>query len=53
MASIGLGLSPSSKTGARSMYTDRVSLTHITSNPSLGDEKVLLCRLKYAMIVVF
>ncbi|TYG76596.1 hypothetical protein ES288_D03G126300v1 [Gossypium darwinii] len=39
MASIGLGLSPSSKTGARSMYTDRVSLTHITSNPSLGDEK--------------
>nr|KJB19416.1 hypothetical protein B456_003G101500 [Gossypium raimondii] len=53
MASIGLGLSPSSKTGARSMYTDRVSLMHITSNPSLGDEKVLLCRLKYAMIVVF
>ncbi|TYH24432.1 hypothetical protein ES288_A03G091600v1 [Gossypium darwinii] len=39
MASIGLGLSPSSKTGARSMYTDRVSLTHVTSNPSLGDEK--------------
>ncbi|MBA0582344.1 replication protein A 70 kDa DNA-binding subunit B [Gossypium raimondii] len=39
MASIGLGLSPSSKTGARSMYTDRVSLMHITSNPSLGDEK--------------
>ncbi|MFQ6668418.1 hypothetical protein Gotur_034075 [Gossypium turneri] len=39
MASIGSGLSPSSKTGARSMYTDRVSLTHITSNPSLGDEK--------------
>ncbi|MBA0850587.1 hypothetical protein Goshw_002186 [Gossypium schwendimanii] len=39
MASIGSGLSPSSKTGARSMYTDRVSLTHITSNPTLGDEK--------------
>ncbi|MBA0678363.1 hypothetical protein Goari_019716, partial [Gossypium aridum] len=39
MASISSGLSPSSKTGARSMYTDRVSLTHITSNPSLGDEK--------------
>ncbi|KAH1114828.1 hypothetical protein J1N35_008206 [Gossypium stocksii] len=39
MASIGSGLSPSSKNGARSMYTDRVSLTHITSNPSLGDEK--------------
>ncbi|XP_022738115.1 replication protein A 70 kDa DNA-binding subunit D-like isoform X2 [Durio zibethinus] len=39
MASIGLGLSPSSKTGARSMYTDRVSLSHITGNPSLGGDK--------------
>ncbi|XWS37265.1 hypothetical protein CRYUN_Cryun19dG0028600 [Craigia yunnanensis] len=39
MASIGLGLSPSSKTGARSMYTDRVSLSNITGNPSLGDDK--------------
>ena len=42
MASIGSGLSPSSKTGARSMYTDRVSLSHITGNQSLGDDKVLL-----------
>ncbi|XWS51231.1 hypothetical protein CRYUN_Cryun12cG0158800 [Craigia yunnanensis] len=39
MASIGSGLSPSSKTGTRSMYTDRVSLSHITGNPSLGDDK--------------
>ncbi|KAK8560004.1 hypothetical protein V6N13_061381 [Hibiscus sabdariffa] len=39
MANIGMGLSPSSRTGARSMYTDRVSLSHITGNPSLGDEK--------------
>ncbi|XVF54433.1 hypothetical protein PTKIN_Ptkin05aG0179900 [Pterospermum kingtungense] len=38
MASIGLGLSPS-KVGGRSLYTDRVSLTHITGNPSLGDDK--------------
>ncbi|KAE8681415.1 Replication protein A 70 kDa DNA-binding subunit B [Hibiscus syriacus] len=39
MANIGMGLSPSSRTGAISMYTDRVSLSHITSNPSLGDDK--------------
>lgn len=41
MASVGSGLSPS-KSGARSMYTDRVSLSHITGNPSLGEEKVVL-----------
>ncbi|OMP08017.1 Nucleic acid binding, tRNA/helicase-type [Corchorus olitorius] len=39
MASIGSGLSPSSKGGARSMYSDRVSLSHITGNPSLGEDK--------------
>ncbi|KAJ4713205.1 Replication protein A subunit [Melia azedarach] len=39
MASIGSGLSPSAKTGARSMYSDRVSLSYITSNPDLGDDK--------------
>ncbi|XWS47924.1 hypothetical protein CRYUN_Cryun13aG0027900 [Craigia yunnanensis] len=39
MASISSGLSPSSKNGARSMYTDRVSLSHITGNQSLGDDK--------------
>ncbi|KAL5746735.1 hypothetical protein ACOSP7_023707 [Xanthoceras sorbifolium] len=39
MASIGSGLSPISKGGARSMYSDRVSLSHITSNPSMGEEK--------------
>ncbi|XP_022769316.1 replication protein A 70 kDa DNA-binding subunit B-like [Durio zibethinus] len=39
MAPIGSGLSPSSKTGARSIYSDRVSLSHITGNPSLGDDK--------------
>ncbi|XP_011006580.1 PREDICTED: replication protein A 70 kDa DNA-binding subunit B [Populus euphratica] len=39
MASVGSGLSPSAKSGARSMYSDRVSLSHITSNPSLGEDK--------------
>ncbi|GKV35510.1 hypothetical protein SLEP1_g43768 [Rubroshorea leprosula] len=39
MASISSGLSPSSKTGARSMYSDRVALSHITANPSLGEDK--------------
>lgn len=41
MSSIGSGMSPSAKNGSRSMYTDRVLLSHITSNPSLGEEKVL------------
>ncbi|KFK27877.1 hypothetical protein AALP_AA8G440800 [Arabis alpina] len=41
MSSIGSGMTPSAKNGSRSMYTDRVVLSHITSNPSLGEEKVL------------
>ncbi|CAA0820873.1 Replication protein A 70 kDa DNA-binding subunit B [Striga hermonthica] len=44
LASVGDGLSPSAKGGARSMYSDRVSLAHITSNPSLGEDKpVFFC----------
>ncbi|KAK1372132.1 Replication protein A subunit [Heracleum sosnowskyi] len=39
MASVGTGLTPSSKSGGRSMYSDRVSISYITSNPSLGEEK--------------
>ncbi|KAK3008680.1 hypothetical protein RJ639_014972 [Escallonia herrerae] len=39
MASIGSGMSLSTKSGTRSMYSDRVSLSHITSNPSLGEDK--------------
>uniref|UniRef100_A0A1J3D750 Replication protein A subunit n=1 Tax=Noccaea caerulescens TaxID=107243 RepID=A0A1J3D750_NOCCA len=39
MSSIGSMMSPSAKNGSRSMYTDRVSLSHITSNPSLGEDK--------------
>ena len=41
MASVSSGMSPSSKSGSRSMYSDRVSLSHILKNPSLGEEKVL------------
>lgn len=44
MASVGSGISPSSKSGMRSMYSDRVSLSHITSSPSLGENKVLYYR---------
>jgi hypothetical protein len=40
MASVSAGMSPSTKSGSRSMYSDRVSLSHITKNPSLGDGKV-------------
>ncbi|XP_021660871.2 replication protein A 70 kDa DNA-binding subunit B [Hevea brasiliensis] len=39
MASVGSGLSPSTKSGARSMYSDRFSISQITSNPSLGGDK--------------
>ncbi|XP_050257037.1 replication protein A 70 kDa DNA-binding subunit B [Quercus robur] len=39
LASVGSGMSPSSKSGLRSMYSDRVSLSHIQKNPSLGEEK--------------
>ena len=42
MASVGSGSSPASKNGNRSVYSDRVSLSHITSNPSLGEDKVYL-----------
>lgn len=45
MASVGTGLSPSARNGARSMYSDRVSLSHITENPSLGEDKVLFYQL--------
>ncbi|KAJ0236324.1 Replication protein A 70 kDa DNA-binding subunit D [Hirschfeldia incana] len=39
MSSIGSGINASAKNGSWSMYTDRVLLSHITSNPSLGDDK--------------
>ncbi|XP_010527273.2 PREDICTED: replication protein A 70 kDa DNA-binding subunit B [Tarenaya hassleriana] len=39
MSAIGSGMSPSAKNGSRSMYSDRVPLSHVISNPSLGEEK--------------
>ncbi|GMY15506.1 replication protein A 70 kDa DNA-binding subunit B [Fagus crenata] len=39
LASVSSGMSPTSKSGLRSMYSDRVLLSHITKNPSLGDDK--------------
>uniref|UniRef100_A0A1J3HJW8 Replication protein A subunit n=2 Tax=Noccaea caerulescens TaxID=107243 RepID=A0A1J3HJW8_NOCCA len=39
MSAIGSGMSPSANNGSRSMYSDRVCLSHFTSNPSLGEEK--------------
>ncbi|EXC04889.1 Replication factor A protein 1 [Morus notabilis] len=39
MASVGTGMSPSTRSGGRSMYSDRVFLSHITDNPSLGEDK--------------
>lgn len=42
MASIGSDMvSPNTKSGGRSMYSDRVFLSHITSDPSLGHDKVV------------
>lgn len=40
MSSVSSGLSPSTKSGSRSMYSDRISLSHILENKSLGEEKV-------------
>lgn len=48
LASVGTGVSPLAKSGARSMYSDRVSLSYITENPSLGEDKVLHCELLIA-----
>ncbi|KAJ4901278.1 Replication protein A 70 kDa DNA-binding subunit B [Raphanus sativus] len=32
-------MSPSANNGSRSIYSDRVCLSHSTTNPSLGEEK--------------
>ena len=42
MAAIVSGMTPSANNGSRSMYSDRVCLSHFTTNPYLGEEKVLL-----------
>lgn len=41
LLSIGSDMSPSTTSGARSMYSDRVTLSFIASNPSLGEDKVI------------
>lgn len=38
MSAIVSGMSPSANKGSRSMYSDRVCLSHFTTNPSLGEE---------------
>ena len=40
MAPVGAGMGASSPGGSRSMYADRVFLSHITSDPDLGQDKV-------------
>ncbi|XP_042449670.1 replication protein A 70 kDa DNA-binding subunit B-like [Zingiber officinale] len=39
MASVGSSMISSTKNGSRSMYSDRVFLSHITDNQSLGQDK--------------
>ncbi|KAA8542553.1 hypothetical protein F0562_023705 [Nyssa sinensis] len=46
MAAVGSGMSPTTKSGTQSMYSDRVSLSHITSNPSLGEDKPVFFSIK-------
>ncbi|XP_027121735.1 replication protein A 70 kDa DNA-binding subunit B-like [Coffea arabica] len=46
LASVGAGLSPTTKGGARSMYSDRVFLSHIVSNSSLGEDKPVFFSIK-------
>ncbi|XP_021761491.1 replication protein A 70 kDa DNA-binding subunit B-like [Chenopodium quinoa] len=52
LASVGAGMTPSPNGGGRSMYTDRVPISHITSNPSLGDDKPVFFSLKAYISVI-
>ncbi|KAJ9560057.1 hypothetical protein OSB04_005217 [Centaurea solstitialis] len=52
MESVGAGLSPSLKSGGRSMYSDRVTLDHITSNPSLGSDKPVFYSTRACMSLI-
>lgn len=40
MESVGSGVVSLGRGGARSMYSDRVFISHITGNPSIGEDKV-------------
>ncbi|CAN6587512.1 unnamed protein product [Malus baccata var. baccata] len=46
LASVGSGMSPSAKSGGRSMYSDRVTLSHISEDPSLGEDKPVFFSVK-------
>nr|GMC55280.1 replication protein A 70 kDa DNA-binding subunit B [Ipomoea batatas] len=46
LTSVGSGLSSSAKGVSWSMYSDRVSLLHITSNPNLGEDKPVFFSVK-------
>ncbi|KAI7742140.1 hypothetical protein M8C21_032185 [Ambrosia artemisiifolia] len=50
MESVGSTLSPSMKSG--SMYADRVTLDHITSNPSLGEDKPVVFSTRACMSMI-
>ncbi|KAB2609461.1 replication protein A 70 kDa DNA-binding subunit B-like [Pyrus ussuriensis x Pyrus communis] len=46
LASVGSGMSPLAKSGGRSMYSDRVTLSHISEDPSLGEDKPVFFSVK-------
>ncbi|KAM0937492.1 putative replication factor A protein [Dioscorea sansibarensis] len=46
MASVGSGFSASSKNGAKSMYSDRVLLSHIINDQTLGQDKPVFFSIK-------
>ncbi|KAI3685030.1 hypothetical protein L6452_34261 [Arctium lappa] len=52
MESVGAGMSPSLTSGGRSMYSDRVTLDHITSNPSLGSDKPVFYSTRACMSLI-
>ncbi|XP_071690614.1 replication protein A 70 kDa DNA-binding subunit B-like [Rutidosis leptorrhynchoides] len=52
LESVGATLSPLMKNGGRSMYSDRVTLDHITSNPSLGEDKPVFYTARVCMSLI-
>ncbi|KAK6921000.1 Replication protein A, OB domain [Dillenia turbinata] len=52
MASVGTGMSSSPQSGARSMYTERVSLSYIINNQSLGEEKPAFLNIKACVSLI-
>ncbi|KAG1341940.1 replication protein A 70 kDa DNA-binding subunit B [Cocos nucifera] len=46
MASVSSNMNSSSKTGLRSMYSDRVLLSHITNDPTMGQDKPVYFSIK-------